>query len=86
MNADDKRRARLNCISHLLSLIPYKEIKREEVKLPKRQKPHGYVEPKNRPYSKFLKCFDSHQTMRYSEERTADPSGLKTEEDKGCLD
>jgi polyphosphate kinase len=51
VNGDDKRRARLNCISHLLSLIPYKEIKREPVRLPKRQKPHGYVEPRNRRYS-----------------------------------
>jgi len=51
VNADDKRRARLNCISHLLSLIPYKEIKQETVKLPKRQKPHGYVEPRNRRYN-----------------------------------
>jgi polyphosphate kinase 2 len=48
VNADDKRRARLNCISHLLSLIPYKAIKRERIELPKRQKPHGYVEPRNR--------------------------------------
>jgi polyphosphate kinase 2 len=51
INADDKRRARLNCIAHLLSLIPYKELKREPVRLPKRQKPHGYVEPRNRRYN-----------------------------------
>jgi polyphosphate kinase 2 len=51
VNADDKRRARLNCISHLLSLIPYKDVKAEPVKLPKRQKPHGYVEPRNRRYN-----------------------------------
>jgi len=51
VNADDKKRARLNCISHLLSLIPYEQIKREPVKLPKRQKPHGYLEPKNRRYN-----------------------------------
>ena len=51
VNADDKRRARLNCISHLLSLIPYKEIKHEPIKLPKRQKSHGYVEPRNRRYN-----------------------------------
>jgi polyphosphate kinase len=44
--SDDKKRARLNIISHLLSLIPYGEVKRSKVKLPKRQKPHGYVEPK----------------------------------------
>ena len=50
VNADDKRRARLNCISHLLSLIPYKEVKREKVKLPKRQKRKGYREPSNRSY------------------------------------
>jgi polyphosphate kinase 2 len=36
VRSDDKRRARLNCISHFLSLIPYKEMKREKVKLPKR--------------------------------------------------
>jgi polyphosphate kinase len=51
VNADDKRRARLNCISHMLSLIPHKEIERETVKLPERQKPHGYEEPKNRRYN-----------------------------------
>jgi polyphosphate kinase 2 (PPK2 family) len=38
--SDDKRRARLNCIAHLLSLIPYQEVPREEIKLPKRSK-HG---------------------------------------------
>ena len=51
VNADDKRRARLNCISHILSLIPYKEIEGEKIKLPDRQKPHGYEEPKNRRYN-----------------------------------
>ncbi|HVN43930.1 MAG TPA: polyphosphate kinase 2 [Steroidobacteraceae bacterium] len=48
VDADDKRRARLNCIAHLLSLIPYKEVKREKIKLPERQKAKGYVEPRNR--------------------------------------
>ena len=42
---DDKRRARLNIISHLLSMIPYDEAPREKVKLPKRQKRGGYREP-----------------------------------------
>jgi polyphosphate kinase len=46
--ADDKRRARLNCIAHLLGRIPYREIPREKVKLPERQKPKGYVEPVRR--------------------------------------
>ena len=48
MKSDDKRRARLNLISHLLSKIPYKTAPREKVKLPKRQKPHGYKEPNYR--------------------------------------
>jgi polyphosphate kinase 2 len=43
--SDDKRRARLNIITHSLNLIPYKEVPREKVKLPKRQKPGGYREP-----------------------------------------
>ncbi|MFO0817758.1 MAG: polyphosphate kinase 2 [Pirellulales bacterium] len=45
VRSDDKRRARLNCISHLLSCVPYKEVPREKIKLPKRQKPGGYREP-----------------------------------------
>jgi polyphosphate kinase len=51
VNADDKKRARINCISHLLSLIPYGNVKRAPVELPKRQKPHSYAEPKNRQYN-----------------------------------
>ena len=50
VDANDKRRARLNCIAHLLSVIPYKEVEREKVKLPKRQKAKGYVEPSDRPH------------------------------------
>lgn len=44
-NSNDKRRARLNIITDLLSRIPYEETPREKVKLPKRQKPGGYREP-----------------------------------------
>jgi polyphosphate kinase len=47
VNGNDKRRARLNCISHLLSLIPYREVKRAKIKLPGRQKAKGYEEPAN---------------------------------------
>ena len=57
VNADDKRRARLNCISHLLSVIPYEDIEREKVKLPERQKAHGYEEPKNRRYNVVPEVF-----------------------------
>ncbi len=45
VNADDKMKARLNCIHHLLSMIPYKEIKQEEIKLPPRQDDKGYIRP-----------------------------------------
>ena len=45
VNADDPRRARLNCIRHLLSKIPYEEVPREPIKLGKRQPANGYVEP-----------------------------------------
>jgi len=53
IHSDDKRRARLNLISHLLDHIPYKTAPREKVKLPKRQKRHGYREP-DYPY-KYVK-------------------------------
>jgi len=42
---DDKRRGRLNIITHLLAQIPYKKAPREKVKFPKRQKRRGYREP-----------------------------------------
>ena len=45
VNADDKKRARLNCINHLLSMIPYEDIPPEEVVLPTRQREVGYVRP-----------------------------------------
>jgi polyphosphate kinase 2 len=42
LHSDDKKRARLNCIRHLLSLIPYKRVPREKIKLPKRSMKHEY--------------------------------------------
>src|SRR6201991_4422992 len=36
IRSDDKRRARLNCIAHLLELIPHKRVRRDKIKLPKR--------------------------------------------------
>jgi len=45
VNADDKRSARLNCINHLLSMIPYEDIPPEEIVLPPRQREVGYVRP-----------------------------------------
>jgi polyphosphate kinase 2 len=45
VNSDDARRARLNCITHLLSKLPYEEVPRDPVKLSKRQSKEGYTEP-----------------------------------------
>ncbi len=45
VDADDKKRARLNCISHLLSLIPYEDLTPEPIELPPRQDIGGYVRP-----------------------------------------
>ena len=45
VEADDKKRARLNCISHVLSMIPYQDLTPEEIVLPARQRDIGYVRP-----------------------------------------
>ncbi|MCB2223382.1 MAG: polyphosphate kinase 2 [Actinobacteria bacterium] len=43
--ADDKKRARLNTISHLLSRIPYDDVTRPEIELPQRPSQEGYIRP-----------------------------------------
>ena len=45
VNADSKKAARLNCISHLLSQVPYEPVPWEEVEVPERQQRVGYVRP-----------------------------------------
>jgi hypothetical protein len=45
VEADDKRRARLNCISHLLSMIPYEDVPREKIVLPPLERDKSYVRP-----------------------------------------
>jgi len=45
VNADIKKHARLNCISHLLSQIPYKDLTPEPLSLPPRQEDTGYIRP-----------------------------------------
>ena len=45
VDADSKKAARLNCISHLLSMIPYETVAWEDVELPERQSGLGYVRP-----------------------------------------
>ncbi len=45
VNGDDKKRARLNVIDHLLSLVPYEDLTPEPIVLPPRQRDSGYVRP-----------------------------------------
>jgi polyphosphate kinase 2 len=45
VEADDKKRARLNCINHLLKSVPYEDLPLEEIKLPPRQKAIDYERP-----------------------------------------
>ena len=42
LRSDDKKRARLNCIRHILDLLPYKKVPREKIKLPERSMKHAY--------------------------------------------
>jgi len=45
VEADDKRRARLNCITHLLSMVPYENVTPPPLELPKRQPDSDYIRP-----------------------------------------
>jgi polyphosphate kinase len=54
VRSDDKRRARLNCIAHLLSLVPYKEASRKKVKLPKRSNKGKYDDRATLEGKKFV--------------------------------
>jgi polyphosphate kinase 2 (PPK2 family) len=65
VRSDDKKRARLNLITHLLEHIPYKKLPREKIKLPERQKASGYREP-DHPF-KFIDERDrATRSLRYS--------------------
>ena len=55
-HSDDKRRARLNILTHILSKIPYEELKREKVELPKRQHRDDYKDP-NYPFRLIPEVF-----------------------------
>jgi polyphosphate kinase 2 (PPK2 family) len=54
LRSDDKKRARLNCIKHLLSLIPYKKVKRDKVKLPPRETKRAYDDQATLKGRKFV--------------------------------
>jgi polyphosphate kinase 2 len=52
--SDDKRRARLNCIAHFLSLVPYKRIKRKKVTVPRRAKDGAYDDERSIAKRRFV--------------------------------
>jgi polyphosphate kinase len=54
VRSEDKRRGRLNCISHILGMIPYKKVKRETVKLPKRSHSGEYDDQASLKGVKFV--------------------------------
>ena len=54
VRSDDKKRARLNLISHLLSRIPYQRLKRAKIKLPKRSKKYAYDDQKSLEGRNFI--------------------------------
>jgi polyphosphate kinase 2 len=54
VRSDDKRRARLNCISHILKLIPFKKVSRPKVKLPKRSDKRKYDDEISLTGTKFV--------------------------------
>jgi polyphosphate kinase 2 len=54
VRSDDKRRARLNCISHILKLIPYEKVSRGKVKLPKRSGKRAYDDQASLKGMKFV--------------------------------
>jgi polyphosphate kinase len=54
LRSDDKRRARLNCIAHILEQIPYKKVPREKVKLPKRSMKDAYDDQVSLKGRKFV--------------------------------
>jgi polyphosphate kinase 2 len=54
LRSDEKKRARLNCIRHVLNLIPYKKAPREPVKLPKRSMKHAYDDQSSLKKRKFV--------------------------------
>ena len=54
LRSDNKKRARLNCIRHILDLIPYKEVPREKIELPERSMKHAYDDEASLVGRKFV--------------------------------
>jgi polyphosphate kinase len=54
LRSDDKQRARLNCIRHILGLIPHKKLPREKIKIPSRSTKHAYDDEKTMRRRKYV--------------------------------
>jgi len=54
LRSDDKKRARLNCLAHILSLIPYKKLPRPKIKLPERSNKGAYDDQASLKGRKFV--------------------------------
>jgi polyphosphate kinase len=54
LRSDDKKRARLNCLTHILKLIPYKKLPREKIKLPERSRKSAYDDQASLKGRKFV--------------------------------
>jgi len=54
LRSDDKKRARLNCLAHILNLLPYKKVPRDKVKLPKRSMKGAYDDQKTLKHRRFV--------------------------------
>jgi hypothetical protein len=54
LRSDDKKRARLNCLEHILGLIPYKKLPRQKVKLPERSMKGAYDDVASLKGRKFV--------------------------------
>ncbi len=76
VEADDKRKARINMIHHLLSSIPFEPVKRQPLTLPKRPKGHGYQRPP-RDLSRFVPDYAGELLTTVREAGDADPAGKK---------
>src|SRR5512136_1703426 len=55
LRSDDKKRARLNCIRHILDQMPYKKVPRDKIKLPKRSMKHAYDDQATLKGRKFVR-------------------------------
>ena len=70
VDADIKKHARLNCIRHLLSMIPYEDVTPEHIELPPRQKDIGYMRP---PIHEQTFVEDFYRNQEKTEETLANP-------------